>query len=81
VGDDQRKGVGVWRSLVDEVNIQPVDFSHELVEAIERRLSGAPVVTIGPVAGQLAGVGQRDALTPVVDALTLRPSSAVQAVT
>ena len=51
--DHQREGVLVRRALVDEMNVQSVDFGDELVEAIERGLTRPPVVFVGPVVGQL----------------------------
>src|SRR5438309_6288569 len=63
---------------MDEMNVQPVDFGDELIEAVERGLSGPPVVFVGPVVGKLAGVRQRNALAPVVDAFGLRPPGARQ---
>ncbi len=61
---------------MDEMDVQPVDLGDVLVEAVQRRLTCAPVVFVGPVRRQLPGVGQRDALAPVVDALLLGPSCA-----
>ncbi len=60
--------------LVDEMDVEPIDLGGVLVEPVQRRLTGAPVVVVGPVVGQLAGVGKGNALAPVVDALGLRPS-------
>src|ERR1700727_87958 len=76
--DHQRERVLVRGSLVNEMNVQPVDFGDELVEAVERGLTRPPVVFVGPVARQLAGVRQRNALTPVVHAFGLPPSGARQ---
>jgi hypothetical protein len=80
VRDQQRKGVVGGRPLVDEMDVEPVDFGGELVKPVQRGFACAPVVFACPVVGQLAGVTQRDALRPVVDALGLRPSRAAQPV-
>ena len=61
------------RALVNEVNIQTIDFSDELIEAIESGLPRPPVIPIGPVTGKVAGVVQWDALGPVLDTFALRP--------
>lgn len=63
---------------MDEMNIQPVDFGDELVEAVERRFACPPVVLVGPVGGQVAGVSQRNALAPVVHTLGFGPAGARQ---
>ena len=76
--DQQRKGVVVRRTLVDEMDVETVDLGCELVEPVQRGFACAPVVFVGPVVGQLTGVAQRDALAPVIDALGLRPSGAGQ---
>jgi hypothetical protein len=78
VGDDQREGTRMRRSLVDEMDIQSVDLGGELVEAVERGLPRPPVVFVGPVAGQFAGVLQGNALAPVVHAFGLWPTGARQ---
>jgi len=61
---------------MDQMNVQPVDFGDELVKAVQRGLPRPPVVFVGPIGGQLAGVCQRNALTPVIHALGLRPVGA-----
>ncbi len=76
VGDHQREGVVVRRPLMDEMNVQPVDLGDELVKAVERGLARPPVVVVGPVAGQVAGVPQRNALAPVVHAFGFWPTGA-----
>jgi len=52
---------------MDEVDVDPVDLGHELVEPIQRGLPGAPVVLVGPVLADVSQVGEGDALRPVVD--------------
>jgi hypothetical protein len=76
VGDQQRKRIVVSSALVDEMDVETVDLGGEVVEPVQRGFACAPVVFTGPVIGQLTGVGERDALTPVVDAFRLRPSGA-----
>ena len=38
---------------MDEVDVEPVHLGHELVEAVEARLLGAPVVDVVPVAADI----------------------------
>src|ERR1700733_1121814 len=59
---------------MDEVNRQSIDVGGELVESVQPRFPGAPVVTVGPIRGKFPRVLKRNALAPVVDALSLRPS-------
>ena len=47
----------------------PSIVGDELIEAVERRLAGAPVVLGGPVLDDVLDVGEGDALRPVVDQL------------
>jgi hypothetical protein len=79
VGDDQWESIGVRGTLMDEVDIESVDFGGELVKPIESRFPCPPVVSVGPVAGEVANVIQRDALAPVVDALCFGPPRVFQA--
>ena len=59
---------------MNEVDIEAVDVGGELVEPVEQRFPGAPVVPVGPVRGKFSRVLKRNALAPVVDALAFRPS-------
>src|SRR5581483_8280769 len=78
MSDDEREGVAVRGALVDEMDVEPVNLRREVIEPVQQGFPSAPVVAVGPIARQLAGVVQRDALAPVVDALTLCPSGARQ---
>src|SRR5205807_10252101 len=62
------------RAHVDEVDAEPVDRGAELREGVQAGLRPPPVVLVGPVAAQVAHVGERDPLGPVVDRLGLGPS-------
>ena len=74
VRDDQREGVGVRGPLVNEVDVEPFDLRGELVEPIQRGFACPPVIPLGPVGGEFAGVAQRHALAPVVDAFWFGPA-------
>ena len=69
MGHHQRQGVDAVRTCVDEVDVEAIDLSGELRKSVEARFARAPVVGVGPVLGDLAYVGERDALLPVVDRL------------
>ena len=80
MGDHQCQRVGVGVALVEEVNIAAIDLGDELIETVQPLLTGPPVVVIGPVRGQFAGVVQGHPLAPVPDTLTIRPAGPVQSV-
>src|ERR1700731_368178 len=63
---------------MDEVDVEPVDVGGELVESVQLRLAGTPVVPVRPIRRELSRVVQRDSLAPVVDALGLGPAGASQ---
>jgi hypothetical protein len=73
VVDDERQGVFVLRSDMDEVDVQPVDRSDELRPCIQPRLARPPVVVRHPMARELLDHGQRDALRLIRDRLPLGP--------
>ena len=64
VHDQQRERVGVRGSRVDEVDRLAVDAGAEVVELVEPRLLGAPVVLVAPVRHELAHVGDGSAVLP-----------------
>ncbi len=75
MGDEQRESVLVrGGSLVDEMDVQAIDFGDELSESVERGFTRPPVVSARPVFGQFPGVTQRDALAPVRYAFSFRPT-------
>jgi hypothetical protein len=47
--DDERQRVRVLRANVNEVNVQAVDFGHEIRQAVQSRLYLAPVVLYRPI--------------------------------
>jgi hypothetical protein len=51
VGDQQRLGVGLAGSDVQEMDALPVDLGDELGVGVEPRLGGTPVVLRAPVLG------------------------------
>ena len=74
VGHDERPRARLRRRDMEEVNIHPVDLRPELRDPVEACLARAPVVVLLPVVAQVAQVGQRHALGPVVHRLRLRPA-------
>ena len=78
VRDDQRHRFRMRRADMQEVNVEPVDFSGELRKAIEPRLALAPVVLFRPVAADVPDPFQRRALAPVIDQFSFRPACVAQ---
>ena len=62
-----------------EVDVDAVDLGDELVESVEERLAGPPVVVLRPVGRHLLHIRERDALRPVVDHLRVAPPGVAQA--
>lgn len=59
---------------MDEMDVHAVDFDDELIESVEGGFTGPPVVSVGPIGGQFAGVPERDALGPVRYTFGFRPT-------
>ena len=71
--------MGFGRPNVHEVNAQPFDLGAKLCEAVEQRLSLAPIVTVRPVRADLLHVGQGNALAPVLYGFRVGPPRGGQA--
>jgi hypothetical protein len=50
VRDDERQRVLVFRTNVNEMDIQPIDLGHEIRQCVQPRLDFAPVVLRRPIA-------------------------------
>ena len=61
---------------MQEVDVLAVDRGDELRDLVQPGLLGPPVEAVGPVAGQVLQVVQRDAASPVVAGGMLRPAGA-----
>jgi hypothetical protein len=64
---------------MEEVDVQPVDLSHELRQRVQLGLDLAPVVVGRPVAGELLHGRERHALGVIVDRLPLGPPGRLDA--
>ncbi len=64
MGDQQRFGVGLAGSDVQEMDALPVDLGDELGVGVEARLGGAPVVLRTPVLGKFLQIAKRYAAGP-----------------
>src|SRR5579875_1146849 len=74
VGHHQGSGLGVRRPNMNKVNAESVNLRLKLRESIEKGFTRPPVVFFQPVGYDLSSVGQRQALRPIVNTFTLRPS-------
>src|SRR5881628_3259875 len=61
----ERHGVGLLRSLVDEMNVEPVDVGLELIQLVEPPLLGAPIEFLAPVSDELFEVPEIGAVVPI----------------
>src|SRR5260370_20953463 len=68
----------MWRTKMQEVNIEPVNLRRVLCEAIEQRFTTAPIVLFSPIAADLLDPFQRRALAPVIDQFGFRPACPAQ---
>ena len=72
VRDDERQGIRVTRSYANEVNVDPVDLSHEHWQRVESCLHLAPVVIAPPVADDLLEFLELIALRAIRGGLLIR---------
>ena len=64
VGEDQRRGVRLWRLDVHEVDVLAVDRRREVRVGVEPGLDGPPVELAAPALDELAEVAAGDAVLP-----------------
>ena len=73
VVDDERQRVVMFRTDMNEVDVDPIDCGGELRESVELRLALAPVVVRHPVTGEPLNHRERHALGLICDSLLLGP--------
>src|SRR4030095_9431493 len=66
MGEGNRQRARMFRSYVDEMNVETIDLSVELWETIQRFLTAPPVVTSAPVVDERAQLFEGDTFRPVV---------------
>jgi hypothetical protein len=71
--DDERQGVLMLRSNVNEVNVEPVDLGHEVRQGLQSLLDVAPVVVRRPIAREFLSHCEGHALRVIRDGFLLRP--------
>ena len=71
VRDDERQRIFMFRTNMNEMNVEPVDLGDELRQGVEPRLRLSPIVAGAPVAHQLLNFSSR---TPCDRSLTVSRS-------
>ena len=62
VRDDERQRIFMFRTNVNEMNVEPVDLGDELRQGVQLRLDLPPVVVRLPIARELLNGRELDAL-------------------
>ena len=62
VGDDERQRILIFRTNMDEMNVETIDVGHELWQGGEPRFDLPPVVIRLPIARELAHCRELHAL-------------------
>src|SRR5918993_4346287 len=79
VVDDERQRVFVFRTNVDEVDVEPVDLGDELRQGVQLRLALAPIVLRRPIVGELLHRRELHALGLIGDGLLFGPARGLYA--
>jgi hypothetical protein len=69
----------MFRTNVNEMNVQPIDLGDELRQSIQFRLDLAPIVVCRPIAGEFLNYRKRQALRFIRDRFPIRPPCRVDA--
>src|SRR6266566_4258795 len=67
VRDDERQRILMFRTNVDEMNVEPIDLGHELREGVQLRLALAPIIIRRPIARECLSRRQLHALRCIRD--------------
>ena len=73
MADDQRQRIFMFRTNVDEMNVEPIDLGDELRQGVEPRLHFAPVVIRRPIAREFLHRCELHALRRIGDCLPFGP--------
>ena len=79
VRDDERQRIFMFRTNVNEMNVQPVDLGDELRQGVQSRLDLAPVVFGRPIARELLHRRELHALRCIRDRFPFGPPCRVDA--
>src|ERR1700685_4037534 len=73
VGDDERQRIFMFRTNVDEMNVESVDLRHELRQGIQPGLDLPPIMFRPPIARDLLNRCELHALRWIRDRLLIWP--------
>ena len=79
VRDDDRQRILMFRTNVNEMNVQPIDLGDELRQSVQFRLAFAPIVIRRPMAREFLNHGERHALGIIRDRFPFRPPCRIYA--
>ena len=77
--DDERQGVLLFRADMNEMNVEPIDFSDEVRQRIEPRLAFAPIVLGPPITRERLHRRELHALGLIRNQLAFWPAGRVYA--
>ena len=77
--DDERQRIVMFRTDVNEMNIQSIDLGDELRQSVQFRLAFAPIVIRRPIAREFLNHGERHALRIIRDCFPFRPPRRIYA--
>ena len=69
VRDDERQRIFMFRTNVNEMNVEPIDLGHELRQGVQFRLALAPIVICRPIAREFLHRRELHALRLICDSL------------
>src|SRR6267378_4027950 len=76
---NERQRIFMFRTSVNEMNVQPIDLGDELRQGVQFRLALAPIVFCPPVAGECLNRRELHALRRIRDCFPFRPLGCVDA--
>jgi len=79
VRDDERQRIFMFRTNVNEMNVQPIDLGDEIRQGVQFRLALAPIVFCPPVARECLNRRELHALRRIRDCFPFRPLGCVDA--
>src|SRR6202161_2534200 len=79
VRNDQRQSVFMFRTHVDEVNVESIDLGYELRQGAQSRFNLPPVVLFRPIASERLSRRELNALRIVGDGFSFWPLCVIDA--
>lgn len=78
MGHDDRQGIVVFRSDMNEMDTQTVNFCSKLRIRVDASLEFTPVILVDPIINQRFRVTQGNTLSLIFDCLLVRPADVGQ---